>query len=384
MKIEALKHLEHLESVIYMAGEAGASYVASLIDSFPRILGKSAIFEKVDGAPSLTCGYVDGKFFVSTKSLFAKTPKYSTSEEEIEQNHGNAPGLVVKLKEGLKYLPAVVPNNGMVWQGDFMFGEGDKRVHQFDDGVHILFRPNTITYAVPADSPLGKEIERAKIGIVFHTSYTGQIGDLKIDLAPDVSILRKSADVWTFNNRLPSTSALEFTSEDINLFKQASQAVLSVKGIAESVSDNTQLVGLINVFYNSKVRVGDSLSDANDVVEELKGFIKAWAEKEAGKVAQEKTKQAKIAAGEKLVQFIEENDQPFEALTRAVAITVQAKEAMIDKLDKIAQLKQFYETDSGFEAANPEGFVAVSDDGVVKLVHRLEFSRANLLNTKFK
>ena len=35
------------------------------------------------------------------------------------------------------------------------------------------FRPNTITYGIPVDHPIGVKAGRAKIGVVFHTHYTG-------------------------------------------------------------------------------------------------------------------------------------------------------------------------------------------------------------------
>ena len=38
----------------------------------------------------------------------------------------------------------------------------------------ITFTPNTITYAVLGDSDIGRRIARAKLGIVFHTVYTGK------------------------------------------------------------------------------------------------------------------------------------------------------------------------------------------------------------------
>ena len=38
----------------------------------------------------------------------------------------------------------------------------------------ITFTPNTITYAVPMNSKLGRQIARARMGIVFHTYYTGK------------------------------------------------------------------------------------------------------------------------------------------------------------------------------------------------------------------
>ena len=33
------------------------------------------------------------------------------------------------------------------------------------------FRPNTITYGIPTDHPIGQAAGRAKIGVVFHTHY---------------------------------------------------------------------------------------------------------------------------------------------------------------------------------------------------------------------
>ena len=42
------------------------------------------------------------------------------------------------------------------------------------DGVkYITFQPNTIVYAVPVNSDFGKTILRSKVGIVWHTTYTG-------------------------------------------------------------------------------------------------------------------------------------------------------------------------------------------------------------------
>lgn len=382
-QIETLKHLEHLESLIYMAGSRGNKFVQGTIASFTRIFNKFKVLEKIDGAPSLTCGYIDGEFFVSTKSLFAKTPKYSRTEEEIEQNHGHAPGLAAKLKEALQYLPPVIPDNGMIWQGDFMFGDGDKRIHKFDDGVHIIFRPNTITYAVPVDSPIGKEVEAAKIGIIFHTSYTGGLENLSINLKPDVSVLKRSRDVWLFDNALPSTAALEFTGEELNLYKNTVSQLQAIESLSDQIGGNKDLVLQLNTFYNSKVRTGDDLENTGEDFDLFVGFVKGRAAKEAEKVSMEKSKQAKLAKGQELVDWLEQNKTKMQLLFNAYGLVIGAKESLINKLDKVAQLKQFYETDDGFEVANPEGFVAVADDGVIKLVHRLEFSRANLLNTKF-
>ena len=60
-----------------------------------------------------------------------------------------------------------------------------KDVFHIDGDDLILFKPNTITYAVDQHSPLGQRILNSKIGIVFHTKYTG----------PTLQNLKKSSDV---------------------------------------------------------------------------------------------------------------------------------------------------------------------------------------------
>jgi hypothetical protein len=61
----------------------------------------------------------NGKFFVGTKSIFNINPKFNYTDQDVDLNHGNAPGLADKLKKALKYLPELGIKN--ILQGDFMF-----------------------------------------------------------------------------------------------------------------------------------------------------------------------------------------------------------------------------------------------------------------------
>jgi hypothetical protein len=61
-----------------------------------------------------------------------------------------------------------------ILQGDFLFSKSDLKSATIDGENMITFTPNTITYAVPVDSDIGKRILRARMGIVFHTSYSGK------------------------------------------------------------------------------------------------------------------------------------------------------------------------------------------------------------------
>ena len=57
---------------------------------------------------------------------------------------------------------------------------------------------------------------------------------------------------------------------------------------------------------------------------------------------------------------------------------VSAKSMVIDKLNKAGGLGTFLRTTNGIKATNQEGFVAIDNvNGSVKLVDRLEFSKAN-------
>jgi hypothetical protein len=59
---------------------------------------------------------------------------------------------------------------------------------------------------------------------------------------------------------------------------------------------------------------------------------------------------------------------------------IQVKSILMKKLNEIEGIQSFYKTDTGYEVAGPEGFVAIDHvGGAVKLINRLEFSRRNFL-----
>ena len=112
----------------------------------------------------------NGRFFVGTKSIFNKTPKINYTNADIDRNHSG--GLADKLKESLKHLKKL--NIKGILQGDLLFGSGDLSTQDIDGEKYVTFTPNTITYAVQEGSNLAKTIKKSKIGIVFHTKYTGK------------------------------------------------------------------------------------------------------------------------------------------------------------------------------------------------------------------
>src|SRR5574344_844220 len=148
-------------------------------------------------SPAIFSGTINGKFFVATKGLFAKTPKINFTNEDIDKNHSGE--LAEKLKLALKYLKDVIPE-GKIFQGDFLFDYTTLKTQSIDGIDYYTWHPNTIKYAVEKDTPLGKKIGSSKFGIIFHTEYTSDgVDPTSIRLkgfGVKESDLKKSKDVW--------------------------------------------------------------------------------------------------------------------------------------------------------------------------------------------
>ena len=176
-------HLEHLEDDILNNGMAGGQNAINFLSSLSDMLEGNTkrpmnVTVKWDGAPAIFAGTTpeNGKFFVGSKSIFNKTPKINYTDADIRKNHGG--GLAEKLQVALKYFPALGISG--IWQGDLLYTDNDLGRETIDDEKMLVFTPNTITYAIPDHSILAARIKRSKIGVVWHTTYSGKtMADLK-------------------------------------------------------------------------------------------------------------------------------------------------------------------------------------------------------------
>ena len=169
-------HLEHLEDEIINKGVVGGNQAIAFLISLKDMLAgqskrKMNVTVKWDGAPAIFAGTDpdNGKFFVGTKSIFNKTPKINYTVADINKNHGG--GLAAKLIVALKYFPAL--NIPGIWQGDLLYTREDLKGSDIDGERVIMFTPNTITYTVPVRSQMAQKILASKIGVVWHTTYSG-------------------------------------------------------------------------------------------------------------------------------------------------------------------------------------------------------------------
>ena len=391
-------HLEHLEDEIINngidGGRASINFLQSLRDMMKgNAKKKFNMTVKWDGAPAIFCGThpEDGRFFVAKKSLFNKEPLFYTSVAEIKAASELSGDLEKKFIDSYEYLSRLSWNK--VMQGDLMFTETDKVIKKIDDVDHITFQPNTILYAVPVQSKLGKEIADAKYGIVFHTTYSGAtIEDLGASFGADTSTLGHNRDVWiddaTFKNVAGnSTLTGKETLELSNLLTKTGKAFHKIKktDIVKfmKIQDTISSKGAgatYKTYMNAQIRKGKFNLNYNDY---LKHFEAYWKDKVVAKVKMQKTKNIKIQIGEDLVRDIRSLKTFITALTDFQTTLVKAKGIIIKGLNKAKSIGTFVRTDSGLKVVNPEGYVAIDDSGkAVKLVDRMEFSLNNFTAAK--
>ena len=88
-------HLEHIEDIVitdgYEGGKAVLEYFRGLLLTLKGSSSEAmSVSVKWDGAPAVVCGTNpdNGRFFVGTKSVFAKNAKINYTKSNIAKNHG--------------------------------------------------------------------------------------------------------------------------------------------------------------------------------------------------------------------------------------------------------------------------------------------------------
>jgi Family of unknown function (DUF6267)/Cytidylyltransferase-like len=380
LDVEKLKHLEHAEDHIIHGGHEGVSHAHDTMMDVIKVLEgkptKTKITTKYDGAPSIVFGInpENGKFFVASKSAFNKNPKLNYTMEDIEKNHGHAPGLVAKLKEALTELPKIMPKNGGVYQGDLMYTASDIK----DDGDSYSFTPNTITYHAAKGSAQGRSVANAKLGLVVHTKYVGKkLDDMKASFDVDQGAFKTDPDVHMINPELgpASISPIEKKKFEKHI-EAAEQLYAGMEPDVFDVLDGHDIT--MKTYINELVRKGTWKSAS---AEGYLNFLTDRARKEIDKVKTESSKQKKMEQFELVAQHIKNHMKQFNAIFKLHSTLQQAKDTLIGAL---ARADNGFTTTIGGESVKPEGFVAIRNGRPTKLVDRAEFSRSNFLRGSFQ
>jgi len=384
-------HLEHIEDEVLNRGVVGAREAINFLQSLRDMLAGHAqsrvnVTTKWDGAPAVFCGInpENGKFFVGTKGVFNATPKLNYTEADIDANHPSE-GLNAKLKVALRYLPKLGIKG--VLQGDMMFAKGDIDKQVIDGVSYITFQPNTIVYAVPADSKLARMMLDAHMGIVFHTSYTGKtMADMKSSFNIDIGHLTQTKDVWFRDASFTDASGtVTFTAEETvqltSLLSQAGRTFQNINSLnLNRISNSETILTYIKTFNNTKVREGRAIRDTRAHTFELNRWVESRLNKDIADAKKEETKQKRVKEKTEIMRFFHNASNDLRMIFDLQNDLVLAKNMIVGKLQSMRQVTNtFIRTDDGFKVTNPEGFVAVDrlKGNAVKLIDRLEFAHAN-------
>ena len=386
-------HLEHLEDNILNDGSRGGMEAVAFLRSLGDMLDQGAADARVtvkwDGAPAVICGINpdNGRFFVGTKSVFNKVgPKIMYSEEDVDRIY--PPGqLAEKLKASYRYLSQLsIPN---VIQGDLLFTD-DKYEAVIGGETCIAFQPNTIVYAVPKDSDIGEKIDQAKFGIVFHTSYSGRsldamsasFGDINVQGNTDVFVTSsdfKNASGEANMSAAEKTVYTNLVNKTEGSLKQASRFLDMMK---TNDMNKFTLNIMFKTFFNRYVREGKSLVGARNTARDFAAYFSNALDKEISTKKMKSTKDKYLELKNKGLKFISDNQQAIYMTVASYMNLQAAKNFMIRKLQKVNTFGTFLRTPDGYRVTAPEGFVAIRSGQALKLVDRLEFSRANFTADK--
>ena len=397
-KVNKNLHLEHLEDNPLNFGYTGISKTIDFLNATIGLLSGSAnksvdVTVKYDGAPAIFCGTdpEDGKFFVGTKSVFSKNAKLVKQESDLDK-YGFSGQLKDKLSIALKELSKLGIEG--VLQGDMMFTSDDIATKKINGESYITFQPNTIMYAVPSNSDLASRMLSSKIGIIFHTTYSGdKLEDMKASFGANVSKLNKVSSVWVDDAFYKDvTGSLFSAKETSDLEKKIAKLQRVGNGISKKSMNNilsvhdelktSELGAGLKTYFNSNVRRGIlPKSGVTGVNNFLTHFGNHFEDKVIKKVKQEKTKNQKRERKQQLLNLLIKEKVALANLLEFMLLTIELKNSVIRKLETgvNSKMETFVVDSKGIRVTKPEGFVAIDklSGGAVKFVDRLEFSQLN-------
>ena len=390
--IKQLKHLEHLEDEMLNYGVDGCMAAVSFLKELRKMLGhqESAGFmqTKWGGAPSVVCGVdpLSGLFFVGTKSVFNKTePKTCFTEEAIDGYYSG--DLAEKLKFSLRYF-SKLGIKGVI-QGDLLFTDSTRNQETVDGERLYTFRPNTITYGIPTDHDIGKQVGRSKIGVVFHTHYVGtELAEMQARAGAPIREFNKIPEVAVIDNDTPM-NRVGFSKSEMQRFDGYISKIERMCRICGDFLD--ELVGaqgktgdakfhissFLKPYFNDQIKNARSISNIDEALYDLANFYHAKTSKELSKIktAANLTKKRNLVYQSE--NYLVDNVYKFKTMIALYKELQAVKQMVIDKLDHLEEFRTFVQTDKGYKVTTPEGYVLHKDGSMIKFVNRLEFAYNN-------
>jgi len=384
-----LKHMDHQEDLVYY-GEMGVHMLIDTLEDVYSYLTSnvpshgSRITQKIDGSPAvLAATDFNGEKFVALKHSWDKGKRFH-SEEELKEYYKDSPELLDKLISLFNYIDKIGIPKDQIWMGDYLFSNRDLESVEIEGENYVVFRPNTVVYAVPETDPLAKKIREADIGIVWHTKYTGTFEELKKSFDVSLDSINTIPEVFqsdvniNFNSVLFSKEETEIITSLMERLNRAADSLISDPHY-EMIIQNKKVVARMQKYKNEIIRqheveLGDYFSAQNlkaIMVDEINSHI-AGLSRSNDIARNEKARDA-------LAQFLDDTADAIEKFYNVQALCVELKNMFIKKMEKSVGMRMFYQSlTRGYIPCGGEGFVVSDAEGnVAKLVTRIGFSLAN-------
>lgn len=337
----ASPRIPHPEDAIFISQAEAIKYEQALEDAINQ---DSGISIKWDGGIALYFGTSpEGKFFINDKYMpegfYAYSPKdWQKYDTEIKRSKTARPDLYKKLAVIWEGLRQDVTDSG-VYKGDLM-AVTDGGPIQPHNGMYE-FKPTTVTYSVPVNSPIGKLIKN-KVGVVVVHQRNGAPWDGNTGLANkgNVAIIAPKAGL-SFNLKSPTKLVTAARSAVNNEGKLAEEFLNGMASVARSA---------IQTYFNHRI------------TKQTNEDLLPWLEKKVS------GKQYQL-----LTSYIKENQQGLKALEHVWTSVYNLKQNLASQLEQ--QVQGFSQTINGQPGG--EGFVVPTKAGLIKLVNREQFGGAH-------
>jgi hypothetical protein len=229
------------------------------------------------------------------------------------------------------------------------------------------------------------------MGIVFHTKYIGKTLD---SMTAGFGTIRGSAtNVFLASAGYKDVSgSVKLTRSELTQFnaklRMAEGSLLKASKVIDEMSI-TSSEGL-GVGYRLKTFFNHYIRNTQGHMAKIKSLVDMFRDYYVNILQAEIDSKKTPAGKQKYKDILEKNltfiDRNKNGLYFAIAshVTLQnAKNFLVNKMSEIQSIGHFLKTSTGYKVTAPEGFVAVDKvAGAVKLVDRLEFSRANFTMPK--
>ena len=278
----------------------------------------------------------------------SEKPKINFTEKDINENHPGE-GLQQKLKIALKTLSTL--NWNTVAQGDMLFSKEDLQQTNIDGEEVIVFKPNTIVYAVPTNSDLAKQVTSADIGIVWHTEYVGgpTLADTRAKYGFDSSVLGQSSKVWHRDALIKDFSGVvtltnNESEEVMGAIREADAYLKTIDSATFSwLEKGNDVIGKdflqqLKAHVNNNIRAGAF----DEPTKFAQGFVQKYITFMQKKIDGYKTQAKQDEMNDKLVQgvkFIKEHVPSIVSVYDLYLKIIHSKVLIVKKLETNIQIK---------------------------------------------